>query len=384
MGIKNYSLAPTSDKGVCSGFFAPTRLAVLIASHCILGFSLQPVSATAQDYFNPHALEIDTTDQAHIDLEQFSSQGGQIPGAYRVDIYMNDIRVNQRDVNFVKVDGKLQPEISVQQLQDMGVKLEAFPSLQQLPDTQMITDLHHYIPQASSQFNFSQQRLDISIPQAALTSEARGYVDPDLWDKGLTAGLLNYSFSGANTSRDGRPGTDDSYYLNLRSGVNLGDWRLRNYSSVSSSNGQSNWENINTYAQRDIHSLKGQLTLGDSSTPNDVFNSVQYRGAQLASDDNMFPDSLKGFAPVVRGIAQSNAQVTVRQNGYIIYQTYVPAGDRHNLRGRNEVTFRIASMTDGCRGLAFYTVILSDWACSRLMLTDPPPSRQNAPKVVAA
>lgn len=37
----------------------------------------------------------------------------------------------------------------------------------------------------------------------------------------------------------------------------------------------------------------------------------------------MLPDSLKGFAPVVRGIAKSNAQITIKQNGYTIYQTYV-------------------------------------------------------------
>jgi outer membrane usher protein len=35
---------------------------------------------------------------------------------------------------------------------------------------------------------------------------------------------------------------------------------------------------------------------------------------------------MKGYSPVVRGIAQSNAQVTIRQNGYVIYQSYVPAG----------------------------------------------------------
>ncbi|UZE26233.1 fimbrial biogenesis outer membrane usher protein [Pseudomonas sp. B21-056] len=292
----------------------------------MVGFSLQPVVVMAEDYFNPHALEIDTTGQGSVDLQHFSSQGGQLPGTYRVDIYVNDNRVTQRDVTFVDVEGKLQPEVTPQQLQEMGVKLEALPNLQKLPATQIITRLQDYIPDASSRFDFSRQRLDISIPQAALTSEARGYVDPATWDQGITAGLLNYNFSGANTSRDGRSGTDDNYYLNLRSGVNLGEWRLRNYSAFNQSNGQSNWDNVNTYAQRDVQSLKGQLTLGDSSTPSDVFNSVQYRGAQLASDDNMFPDSLKGFAPVVRGIAQSNAQVTVRQNGYIIYQTYVAPG----------------------------------------------------------
>lgn len=56
------------------------------------------------------------------------------------------------------------------------------------------------------------------------------------------------------------------------------------------------------------------------------FDSVSFRGVQLASDDNMLPDSLKGFAPVVRGIAKSNAQITIKQNGYTIYQTYVSPG----------------------------------------------------------
>ena len=37
----------------------------------------------------------------------------------------------------------------------------------------------------------------------------------------------------------------------------------------------------------------------------------------------MLPDSLRGVRPVIRGIAQSNAQVTIKQNGYIIYQSYV-------------------------------------------------------------
>lgn len=40
----------------------------------------------------------------------------------------------------------------------------------------------------------------------------------------------------------------------------------------------------------------------------------------------MLPESLRGYAPTVRGIARSNAQVTIRQNGYVIYQTYVSPG----------------------------------------------------------
>ncbi|PFH11520.1 outer membrane usher protein [Collimonas sp. PA-H2] len=308
-----------------TGFFRRSRLATLITTPLILGLAAHAPIAEAKDYFNPNSLESNTGEQKFVDLSQFSSQGGQIPGNYRVDIYVNDSLLSTRDVDFVDVDGKLLPQLTAAQLAEMGVKLAAFPALQQLAPAQTISELGKYIPDAASTLNFSQLRLDISIPQAALSSEARGYVDPSEWDQGLNAALLNYNISGANTRRDSG-GTDNNYYLNLRSGLNFNEWRLRNYSVYNDSNGRSSWQSASTFLQRDIQSLKGQLTVGDSATSGDIFASVQFRGAQLASDDNMYPDSLKGFAPVVRGIARSNARVTVRQNGFIIYQTYVAPG----------------------------------------------------------
>ncbi|MGF6192415.1 outer membrane usher protein [Serratia sp. 509] len=303
-----------------------TRRVTLMSLLLALEVATVPLPSQARDYFNPASLELTSDAQSTLDLGQFAVDGGQMPGTYLVDIYLNDSLVDTRDVTFVEVNGKLQPQLTASYLGNIGVKLAAFPPLQQLPAEQPVTDLGRYIPQAGSQFDFAQQRLNLSIPQAALSSEARGYVDPALWDQGLPAALLNYSFIGANTWRRNRPGTEDSYYLNLRTGLNFGAWRLRNYSTYSDSNGQKHRDNVNTYLQRDVQALKGQLMLGDSASPGDVFGSVQFRGVQLVSDDNMYPDSLKGFAPVVRGIAQSNAQVTVRQNGYIIYQAYVAPG----------------------------------------------------------
>jgi outer membrane usher protein FimD/PapC len=37
-----------------------------------------------------------------------------------------------------------------------------------------------------------------------------------------------------------------------------------------------------------------RLTLGDSYTPGDVFDGLNFRGVQIASDDNMLADSLRG------------------------------------------------------------------------------------------
>ena len=79
-------------------------------------------------------------------------------------------------------------------------------------------------------------------------------------------------------------------------------------------------------AQRTVIPLKSELVLGDSNTGNDVFDSVGFRGGRLYSSDSMYPDSLQGYAPTVRGIARTPAKVVVRQNGYVIYQSYVQPG----------------------------------------------------------
>lgn len=283
----------------------------------------------AREYFNPALLEIDNPSQAGADLSVFE-EGAQAPGKYRVDLYVNNEMIDTRDLEFVLMpdvtgQNKLQPCLTRAELQELGVKVEMYPALK--ADSKCI-DLEQVIPQSSASFLFNQQRLNLSIPQAAMDIKARDYVSPDKWDQGIPALLTNYSFSGGNTKgRKKGVESTNSYYLNLRSGINLGAWRLRNYSTWNrNSDGGSHWKSINTYLQRDIIALKSQLVMGDSTTPSDVFDSLPIRGAQIYSDDDMLPDSMKGYSPVVRGIARSNAQVTIRQNGYVIYQSYVPPG----------------------------------------------------------
>lgn len=310
--------------------FSNAKIAWLTASNILLGLCFVATPVIAEDYFNLEALELKDGAQTEVDLKQFANAGGQLPGVYHVDMYLNGRQVDTRDITFIDADGKLQPELAAEQLQAMGVKIDAFPLLSMLKPEQKITDIGSAIPEASTRFDFNQQRLDISMPQAALNIEARNAVDPALWDQGMTALKVNYSYSGAKSQilEGGSQARDtNSNFLNLRSSLNVAAWRLNNYSTyTTASNNSGRWQSINNYLQRDIQSLKSQLTLGDSMTPSDVFDSVQFRGAQLQSDDSMLPDSLRGFAPIIRGIARSNAQVTVRQGGYVIYQTYVAPG----------------------------------------------------------
>jgi outer membrane usher protein len=319
--------------------------------HYLLGlcsFLIVPVAQPIELYFDPEALD-SRGEGVVADLDIFA-RGGQLPGTYSVDIFLNQSLVNHRDVVFVMENDVLRPQLTLKDLTAMGVNTEAFPDLKALGPDALVMDLGKYIPEAETRFDFSKTRLDILVPQAALRFDARNAVDPALWDQGLTAFLLNYNLNGSHNSY-GNAGKSDNVFMSLGSGANFGAWRLRNnatynYSTnsgkrrvLSSSesdaqnhrdeeykSSQKKWQSLNTYIQRDIQSVNGQLTLGESNTSGSLFDSMQFRGVQLASDDSMLPDSQRGFAPVVRGIAKSSAQITIRQNGYVIYQTYVAPG----------------------------------------------------------
>lgn len=288
--------------------------------------------SSADDYFNPALLDIDNPQQAKTDLSIYEKGPGQAPGKYLVSIFINNTEIATRDVTFTLRKAQaghstLQPCFSLDELKKLGIKTSLFP---QLTAKGGCADLGA-IPAATATFRISHQQLLLSIPQSALGQIPRGYIDPKEFDEGITAGLLNYSAT-ASQSQARTPGTPDnsSQYVNLRPGLNLGAWRLRNYStwnrSTTGHEEQHHFSSVYTYAQRDIVAMKSDLTLGQSSSPADVFDSVSYTGMQLNSDSDMLPDSEKGYAPIIRGTAHSNAQVVVRQNGYVIYQNTVAPG----------------------------------------------------------
>lgn len=166
----------------------------------------------------------------------------------------------------------------------------------------------------------------MTIPQALMTHRARDNVPSALWDEGISAFQSNYRYSGASQrTREGS--TERDNYLMLKSGVNVGAWRLRASNSLTAnSDDKPQWTTSGAWLERDLTRWHSELTLGDTFTSGDVFDAVQFQGISLASSDAMLPDSQKGFAPTIRGIARTNAQVTVRQNGYVLYQTYVTPG----------------------------------------------------------
>ncbi len=306
-------------------------LAVLASFPAFAAHAEKKAPSLAQAQFSDQFLL--RKDGKPLDLSRFTNGNPVQAGSYRGDVYVNDTWLGRSDLVFRGAEGN--PDnvglcVDRALLEMAGVDFEKLTPEAVAALTQAgpggCPDIEALVPGATASFDSSELRLNVSIPQISLRKQARGYVSPEFWDRGVNAAILGYNFNAYRTSNPGLP-TNTSYYLGLNGGINLGDWRLRNVSALTRQNAsKTHFQNIATYLQRDLVDLKSQLTIGDTFTSGQFFDSLSFRGVRLASDDRMLPDSLSGYAPVVRGIARSNAKVTVSQGGNLIYETTVAPG----------------------------------------------------------
>lgn len=315
---------------------------------CVAAILMLPLRAHAELYFPVELVASD--EQTVADLSRFGKVGAQLPGNYQVDIYVNNKQIANRHLRFIDTDGHddtrtLSPDkrtrdlshirdntglmacLTLEDLEEFGINMTPFSEPGAVKGNECISP-GKYIPHAFTSFDFQKMRLDVSVPQAAMHNRARDYISPERWDEGINAALLNYNFSG-NTSH-GRYGDSNSQYLNLNSGLNVGPWRFRDYRTWNQYESRyyryRKWQRVKTYAERTIVPLRSGLILGESATNGDVFDSLGFRGVQMETDESMYPDSLRGFAPVIRGVATTNAKVNIIQNGITVYQTFVSPG----------------------------------------------------------
>lgn len=267
--------------------------------------------------------------RSKVDLAVFE-RGNAVPaGRYNVDLYVNRSWVGRHDVRLghPKAGVPTVPCMTPNMLQLLQL---AEGAVQWPPDADQTTAcvaLGELAPGTAVDFDLSRLRMDITVPQALLGREPRRYVDPASWQEGIPALFANYD---VNANHSQRSGTEtNSLRLRLDTGLNLGAWRFRHEGNGSWDNGvggDRRWKTVRSYAQRHFAALRSTLTLGDLYTDGAVFDSLALRGAELATADRMLPPSRRGFAPIVRGTAETNAEVSIRQNGSLLYRTMVPPG----------------------------------------------------------
>ncbi|MEY1661141.1 fimbria/pilus outer membrane usher protein [Isoalcanivorax beigongshangi] len=255
-----------------------------------------------------------------MDLSRFAQGSSLEPGEYLLDVEINQQSVGRHSVRMVKDGQQTVPCLSTAQLAQWHVRTEELDA-----DAECLA-LENHLPGAAATVDAASQTLRLSIPQAWLRQLPRGYVSPAQWDQGISAGFVNYNLnsfqSGANDLASQR-----SYFGSVNAGLNLGAWRLRSdatYNHDESAGGRSTLSTL--YAQRNVVGWRSQLTAGRAYTPGDLFNSFQFTGVRLGSDERMRPDSQNGFAPVVKGLAETQARVSVYQAGTKIHELSVAPG----------------------------------------------------------
>lgn len=269
-----------------------------------------------------------------IDISRFNEGNVVLPGQYRADVTLNGNWLGRQELTFVSVDGQSNAQLCLERplLLRLGIDIDHVPQKAAeagepvpppLPATAYCGPIATYIPGPASA-SMPASRLDLLVPQLYLSRSARGYVSPEYWDKGVNAAFVRYSANGFRNSNQGR--ASFSNYLGLHTGLNLEGWHLRHNGAYSSNEAGNQYQSSATYVQRELGGLQSQLMAGEIYTTGELFDSIRMRGATLSTDDRMLPDSLTGYAPIVRGVAETNARVSVRQRGILLDEVTVAPG----------------------------------------------------------
>ncbi len=261
----------------------------------------------------------------HADLSRFSKNNPVPPGNYLVDVTLNGQWRERTTVRFFTPTGadEARPCLTPLLLLRVGFNPKALHLLKHEPRDACFSP--DRLPEGTrATFDMATLTLALQVPQAGLVHHAHGYVSPSAWDKGVPSATLAYEANVFHTEFGGLSSTN--VYAGLTAGVNLGDWHFRDRSALTGNNGHWSFQNIEAYVERDIVPLQSSLTLGDTYTDGAVFDSFGFRGIALATDDRMRPDSLSGYAPIVHGIAHTNARVRVTQHGTLLLETTVAPG----------------------------------------------------------
>ncbi|WP_434669025.1 fimbria/pilus outer membrane usher protein [Klebsiella sp. B345] len=269
--------------------------------------------------------------RSDVDVSAYS-RGNPVPaGEYSVELYVNERWKGKTNVTFKMTEEKstiAKPCFDLNLVANLGIDIERIKPeiLEKLKSDHACVQPQDIATDLVASYDVSMQRINLQSPQIYLVRNARGYVSPELWDNGITAATLQYDYNAYHSEMSGSDSIS-TQYLGLQGGFNWDVWRLRYRGSFNWTEGQGwNYDNTNTYLERAIVPLRSKLVLGESSTDGQVFDSIAFRGVMLMSDDRMYTDSQRGFAPLINGIANTNALVRISQRGIRIYESTVPPG----------------------------------------------------------
>lgn len=247
--------------------------------------------------------------------------GGVISGSYGMHLYVNNRLVDVLEIPFAQkgtgAKRKLLPCLAETTLRNAGIWLYQPSTFQSGERACLDLDRLRYIRYRT---DWDDRSLLLTVPQTYLDGQKLRQVEEGLWDDGIDNVFVNYAYSASQNAKK------REQYLNIRPGINIGAWRYRNYSVWHKEDGKQRWKSLNNTLSRNIRSLHSELVLGEVYSSATVFDAIQFRGVMLQSSEQMRPAAERTYVPAVSGVASTDARVTIRQNGQVVYQSSVPAG----------------------------------------------------------
>lgn len=238
-------------------------------------------------------------------------------GVYDVDVGMNREGFGRRTLTVTAQDEKKGVLcLPVDWLKQTGITFD--PTFyQQVFNAQRQCYALSAEPHTAVDLNLNAQTLALTIPQAYLYAET----DSALWDAGESGARIKYDGNFTTSSEQ-----DLSTFGNVDIGLNMGEWRFDTNINASTDGNESSFSSNDMVLSKPLSALRGDLLLGHVLTRSSLFSDFGFYGASVRSNDEMVPWELRGYAPVISGVANSTSRITVTQDGYTIYSKIVSAG----------------------------------------------------------
>lgn len=319
----------------------------------ILSLSFTVCSALVCHQVNAAEVEfntdlLDVKDKESIDSGVFKKVGYIVPGAYTLQVQVNDSVLGERKVKFNESgEGESSLCLNDELVLELGLKKDELEKIVAVKDKLGCHPMNT-LEGMVAKGDLSKDTLMISIPQAYREYVNEYWDPPSRWEDGVNGAMLDYGLNLQQGRRAHGGGENTSLSGYGIMGANIGKWRLRgDWQARYDKEKQADYESSRSEAQisrvygyRALSEQSAKLSVGELDMGSSLFDGFRFAGASVVTDDNMLSPNLRGYAPEIVGIAKTNAKVIVKQQGRVIYETQVAAGP-----------FQIQDLSSGITGV---------------------------------
>ena len=129
---------------------------------------------------------LQTDPKQTVDVARFARGNIVSPGTYTVDVWINDTHMTRDSIRFIATrEGEsARACFSRKMLEGFGIDFAKVDAERKesatAPTADDCIDVAAVVPEAGVEFDFSEQKLTVTVPQKFMRTSARGYVSPDL------------------------------------------------------------------------------------------------------------------------------------------------------------------------------------------------------------